>query len=124
MKQLLFVLFTLLAGFAQAENTEKWFNENRTYVHHLFIDQKACDDYQSKGFWINCTQTLNLSKNGSAEVMVTDIINSGTYEISNGKITVRTEGGDSPPEMVFTIDRTGRNLILDGSSSVWELEQR
>jgi hypothetical protein len=69
-------------------------------------------------------QMLEFYPAGTAEVMLTDIINEATYEIQKDRIVVKVQsGGDAPAEMIFLSDLTLRNIILQGTTSVWELEQ-
>lgn len=110
--------------FALAKGPQHWFSENRSYTHYLFITEKACLDAQQGDFFFNCTQSVDLKSDGSATVILTDIINSGTYEITDNVLVITLNGAsDAPPKMTFIIDRTGRNLIREGTTTIWELSQ-
>lgn len=123
MKTFIFLTIVLMTTVLKAELPKTWFPEERSYRHHLFIDQKACDEYQAGGRWFNCFQWLDLNPDGTAMVVLTDIANPASYEIIENTVVVRTENGDAPPEMVFILDNTGRNLVLKDSNSIWELDQ-
>ena len=117
-------LALLVPIFSFAEGTQRWFTENRTYSHHLFITEKACLDAQRGGMFFNCSQTAELNLDGTASVMLTDIMDIGTYEVSDNTVTINLrEASDAPSKMTFIVDRTGRNLIREGTTTVWELDQ-
>lgn len=118
MKAFTFLAVLMMTTALQAAN---WFPEERSYRHHLFIDQKTCEKYQTDHMWMNCFQWLDLNPDGTAMVVLTDIANPATYEIVDNTVVVRTENGDAPPEMIFILDSTGRNLRLSDTNMIWEL---
>src|SRR4051812_13479800 len=82
----------------------KPFAEERSYSHHLFITPKACEDAQ-RGMRFNCQQTIHFQADGSATVMMTDIMNFATYDIVGNTVVVRAKGaGDMPATMTFKMD--------------------
>jgi hypothetical protein len=98
-------------------------NMERTYSHHLFQTQKDCEDAQKGGHWFNCHQVISLHPDGSASVMLTDIMNPASYSIDGDKVVIRRKGdGDMPAEMKLRMDHTGRNLVSTEENLVWELE--
>lgn len=123
MKAYIFFAIFMLTTTLNAEPLATWFQEERSYRHHLFIDQKTCDQYQAGHRWMNCFQWLDLNPDGTAMVVLTDIANPATYEIIDNMLVVHTENGDAPTEMVFIMDSTGRNLRLLDTNMIWELDQ-
>ncbi len=74
--------------------------------------------------FFNCSQTVELNLDGTVSVMLTDIMDIGTYEISDNTVTIKLrEASDAPSKMTFIVDRTGRNLIREGTTTIWELDQ-
>jgi len=112
----------LIAAQASAHTT---FGENRTYIHHLFRTYQDCRDAQHGGMGFNCDQTISFSKDGTALVMVTDIMSPATYTIEGDQVIVKRAGpGDIPESLFFKLDATERNLVsLQGRLEVWELKQ-
>lgn len=123
MKALLILAVLTMTIVLKAETGKNWFSEERSYRHHLFIDQKTCEKHQIGHMWRNCFQWLDLNPDGTAMVVLTDIANAATYEIIENRIIVHVDSGDAPPEMIFTMDHTGRNLILNDAHTIWELNQ-
>lgn len=123
MKAVIFLTVLMMTTILKAETLKTWFPEERSYHHHLFIDQKTCDQYQADHLWLNCFQWLSLNLDGTAMVVLTDIANPATYEIVENTVVVHVENGDAPPEMVFILDSTGRNLRLTDTNTIWELDQ-
>ena len=115
----------ILASASLPALAAKSFPEERTYVHHLFRTQQVCKDAQNGHMWMNCNQTIQLRPDGTASVMLTDIMNIATYEITGKNLVIKsTQPGDMAEKMEFTVDSTERNLVSKGSSpQIWELEQ-
>ena len=115
MRGLIFLLLATPLGALASE-------VGRTYEHHLFPSEKACAEAKKGGGWFNCSQTITFDEGGQVSVMVTDIMNEGTYVRSGQKVTIRMEdGGDAANEMILHFDRTERNLVDPTTFEVWEL---
>lgn len=118
MKNLVLISLIALSSAASAGHLP----EDKSFSHHLFETEKKCEEYKRKmGGWFNCSQSVTLHKDGSARIIVTDIVNPATYNIEGNKVTVTPVGpgeiGQKP--LVFTITRNQRNLV-DQSLQVWE----
>jgi hypothetical protein len=87
------------------------FAEERVYVNEIFATPEECMDAQQEG--ANCTRIVQFCPDGSAAVMVTDIVISGSYEIDGASIAASWRSGDVPSMMLFT--QTSDTEILDDS---------
>ena len=72
---------------------------------------------------VNCAQSIAFSSPNNALVIVTDIVNAGTYNIDRNTITVTLLDSDSENPMIFTANPEATQLIRisDGSNDVWKL---
>lgn len=116
------ILFAVISLplFAQANGR---FSEDRTYVHHLFASKAECAEAKKKAPFLNCDQWVKLRKDGSATLIVTDIVNPGSYEVEDQKVVVTlNEGIETARVLTFTFDPDERTLRLepDGAKWVWE----
>ena len=122
MKLILILIPYLLLGTVHAE--DKFFPDERSYVHHLFPNAKACKEAQNGHMWFNCSQQITFRKDGTASAIFTDIMNPATYRIEGSKIILTALGsGDMPTTLVLIRDSNQRNLVNEGGATVWELEQ-
>ncbi len=90
------------------------FEEPRAYEHVLYTGQD-CDDAMAAG--MNCAQWVSFCPDGSAEIVLTDIINPGTYELDLDGLDASFPGGDAPPAMRFDWD--GDDLVDEATNNVW-----
>lgn len=93
----------------------------RTYVGYRYVNTLAtgqvCEDLLENG--INCTQWLLLDEAGRAEIMVTDIINTGTWLDQADTIeTTWPNPGDVVPSIVFTKVEETPDLV-DMFGTIW-----
>ena len=72
---------------------------------------------------VNFAQSIAFSSPNNALVIVTDIVNAGTYNIDRNTITVTLLDSDSENSMIFTANPESTQLIRisDGSNDVWKL---
>ena len=72
---------------------------------------------------VNFAQSIAFSSPNNALVIVTDIVNAGTYNIDRNTITVTLLDNDSENPMIFTANPESTQLIRisDGSNDVWKL---
>ena len=94
------------------------FAEQRIFVHSLFATEQECEDAQAAG--MNCYQIMDLCPDGSGTMMLTDIINPGTYVLDGDTLTSSWSSGDAPPTMVFE-GASGDELTDDIWGYAWEL---
>lgn len=71
--------------------------EHREFEHDAFGGQPC-----SAEPIFNCTEDLILCKDGSASIILTDIINSGTYTETDSTISTNWEAVDVPMSIFFT----------------------
>jgi hypothetical protein len=70
-------------------------------------------------FGVNCSQEVTLEPNGQATIVVTDILNEGTYVIDGDKLTITSDSpGDAAPTMRFTL-AANRKSMTDEQGQVW-----
>ncbi len=101
------------------------FPEDRRYVHDLFESEQACLDAQaSSGSWFNCSQIAVFCTNGDVILMITDILNGGTYEIDGRSVILSfTSNPEVPRTVSFTLSADGNSMIERESGTHWTLEK-
>jgi hypothetical protein len=85
------------------------FAEDRVYSYDIYATEQECTDAMALG--LNCYQVVEFCADGEAALMLTDIINPGTYSLAPNLVTAEFPGGDAPGTMVFTL--TGDTLATD-----------
>jgi hypothetical protein len=90
------------------------FETSRGFEHVLF-EGTDCDDALANG--VNCAMWLSFCPDGSAEIILTDIVNPGTYTLDTDGIDTSWEAGDAPAQMRF--DWQGDDLVEETSGLVW-----
>ncbi len=96
------------------------FDEERRYVHAFFADQAACTAAQPEGFFVNCCAFAVFKADGSAEMMVTDIMNGGTYVLGDGIIDFTRESPGDVADQVRFVMGAGDTLIDDDAQWSWK----
>ena len=91
---------------------------------YLFALANSTEEYGvllSNG--VNFAQSIAFSSPNNALVIVTDIVNAGTYNIDRNTITVTLLDSDSENPMIFTANPEATQMIRisDGSNDVWKL---
>ena len=96
------------------------FPETRVYAHSLFPTAEACELARQHGV-INCEQWATFCANGRANLVFTDIVNSATYRVDDGIITVRFTGpGDAQAEsMRFRLSADEESMTDVGGTRTW-----
>ena len=85
------------------------FADVRVYAHAWYATQQECDQAIRNG--INCYQVLELCPDGMATLMLTDILNIGSYQRSGNAIeTTWPTPGDTPDSVDFTHDAVNDTL--------------
>ncbi len=94
---------------------------NKKFVFALASSQEECDYLWS--FGVNCSQFINFDAD-TAMVLLTDILYSGTYTLSENTITVTFLDGDSENPMIFKANEgfTELTRISDGGYAIWKLQ--
>lgn len=103
-----------------------WFSEERTY-HNLippFESEQECLDNQDPSFFINCYQSIEFNPDGTAFVILTDIVNVVTYTVDNKFITVIPASGSEFTENIrFYVAENYKSLIQASNSVVWLIKE-
>ena len=94
---------------------------DNTYLFAVANSAEECGVLLSNG--VNFAQSIAFSSPNNALVIVTDIVNAGTYNIDRNTITVTLLDSDSENSMIFTANPESTQLIRisDGSNDVWKL---
>lgn len=106
-KIIMVISFLLLLACSRGESSAK--EEiliNTTYAHIFFNSEKECLDAQPEpGFFYNCHQQLDFYANNKVEIMLSDIIWRGEYQIEKNTVTLTFEPNYEIPqgEMKFKI---------------------
>jgi hypothetical protein len=90
-------------------------NSTRYFEHALFENPEDCPD----DLTFNCYPGIELCDDGSAHLLVTDIMNGGTYVEDSTAIVATFDGGDVPATMIFTPSTDGRTLTDDWQTWEW-----
>jgi hypothetical protein len=94
------------------------------YVHSLAATPADCDTLMASG--INCDQVVEFCANGDAWLLVTDIVNKGTFTYLDGAAQVRFPvAGKEPevPEVLMFSVATDESMLTDGwLRQDWELD--
>jgi hypothetical protein len=99
------------------------FEEDREYDHALFETVEQCQKYQQEhGTWFNCFQTVEFMRDGHARLVLTDIVNSGSYQIAGSEVIFTPSGPSDGPALRFRLTGNRRALIR-GEAEVWELKR-
>lgn len=69
----------------------------------------------------NCVPSVHLCADGTADMLVTDILNSGTYVDNGDTIETMWGAGDVPDTIVFTVSPDGTVLTDDWNQWEWTL---
>lgn len=124
MKILSTLILTLFASaISLAASNSKWFLEDRSYTYELFPTPEAClGAREESGRFFNCSQDVSFFKNGQVTLMMTDIMDVGTYEILGSQVIISFKNpSDAPSRMVFQMDSTRQQLTLEGPNTKWRL---
>jgi hypothetical protein len=129
------VLFTTFSGFlAGCDSAEEspFFDTPRTYAYDLVEAQtgtpvrslEECAAVQpNPDAWGNCWRTATFCPDGSARLMVTDIINVGIYKVNGQTVELSFQPGSEVPEegLRFTLASDRRSATFDPTGDVWQL---
>lgn len=109
-----------LPGCGLIESEVRHFDEERIYEHPLFESPEACEAAQPPGFFINCSQWMEFDPDGRVRVVLTDIINPGTYRIQNRHVILSMESSPELPERLeLLLSADGSTLVEEGTGRVW-----
>ena len=119
-----FIVFIVLISITScnklsAPGQEKQF-EGKSYVQLFFNSEEECMNAQPPDFFINCHQQVDFLKNNEVEIMLSDIIWRGTYEVINKKIIISMEPNFEVPsgEIIFLV-KNNTLLIKSNDKTEW-----
>ncbi|MGY5849457.1 hypothetical protein [Salegentibacter sp. F14] len=94
--------------------------EDKSYIRLFFNSEKECMDAQPPDFYINCHQQVDFLKNNEVEIMLSDIIWRGSYQVINKKIIISMEPNFEVPsgEIIFEI-KNNTLLIKSDDRTKW-----
>ncbi len=107
-----------LAG-CDGDEEARLFDEYRLYRHDLFATPEECEAAQPPDFFVNCSQDAAFFTDGTVELMVTDIINGGTYGIVDG--VVRLEFDASEVGRSWEFEMADDSTLIDEYGNEWRL---
>ena len=123
-EKITYIALILLLSFTScnrlsAPGQEKQF-EDKSYVRLFFNSEKECMDAQPPDFFINCHQQVDFLKNNEVEIMLTDVIWRGAYEVVNEKIIISMESNFEVPsgEIIFEV-KNNTLLIKADDKTEW-----
>jgi hypothetical protein len=95
------------------------FAAHENFKRALFPTDKACAAAMHS-FGVNCFQEVDFEADGHATVIVTDIVNAGTYTIAGSVVTVTLDSldGDAGEKLSFTLAKDQRTMT-DAQKNVW-----
>ncbi|WP_257456100.1 hypothetical protein [Archangium lipolyticum] len=124
--QTLFLAGALLVGcgggeqLPEKEKGETHFEESHYYRRTFFAGDTNCERASAAG--VNCYQTLDLCANGRALLIVTDIMNDGSYSLRDGQVVLTLEGpreAGLPETSTFAREEADAGLVGLGDER-WE----
>ncbi len=96
--------------------------KNKSYVYLFFSTEKECLENQPEDdFFINCHQQVDFYDNNNVEIMLTDIIWRGKYEMEGNTVILTFEPNYEIPEgeILFEILNPAKILKTD-NGTVWK----
>ena len=112
------VISQVLTVLLEEEVMQGRYDEPRAYYVQLIEDEEDCAN-SWPDFGMNCFQSAWFCPNGSVEIVVTDILNSGSYGIVNGEVQVALAfPGDMPSTFAFTVGQD--DTLIDAAGVVWQ----
>lgn len=90
-----FLLLLIVASFAGCRKEHQVGpKEGQKFVNLLFPDQASCTQFQQStgGMVFNCHQSIEFKENNVVDMMVTDILNRGSYKQAGDIIMISFEG--------------------------------
>jgi hypothetical protein len=122
MRRVLLLLTLLLCSCDVLGPDASPFAEPRYYANPVFGSREACEAAQEPGgFWMNCDQIAVFCPDGTAEFVVTDIVNHARYEIRGDQLTMRfPEPGEVSGRVVFKVSADRERLTELRTGTVWE----
>lgn len=118
-----FLAVLLFSGCSHEFNSE---NDNRlrdkSFVHLFFETEEECLAAQPEpDFFINCHQQIDFMKNNEVNLMLSDIIWQGTYQVDKNVVWLHFEDNYEVPEgfLAFEIIK-GNSLRRLDNNTMWK----
>lgn len=95
--------------------------ENETFVYLHFKTEKKCLEAQPSDFFINCHSEISFFEDGVAEIILTDIIWRGAYDVIGKKILLTFNDNEEIPKetLVFQIINDSKIKNLE-DNTIWK----
>ena len=79
--------------------------ENQTFIFLLSQTEKECIDAQpNPDFFINCHKQIDFLENRQVNILLTDILHSGTYSLKDGMLILNFEANSEIPQGEITFE--------------------
>ncbi len=95
--------------------------ENQSFVLLHFQTEQDCIDAQpNPGFFINCHKQIDFIENKQVNIVLTDILYSGTYSLKNGMLILNFKDNSEIPqnEITFEIITSSQIKNVD-DNTIW-----
>lgn len=88
----------------------------------ILAEGELCEEWQEMG--ANCTQWLTLDSDGRATIVVTDIINGGTWTEDDAMVfTAWQPNGDVVPEIEYSKAENAIDLVDENGNTWWRRQE-
>jgi hypothetical protein len=97
--------------------------KNKSFVFLFFSTEKECLENQpEEGFFHNCHQQVDFYKNNNVEIMLTDIIYRGKYEIQGNTVILSFEPGPEIPNGILLFEILNGAKLLELNHEMEEVK--
>lgn len=96
--------------------------KNKSFVYLFFSTEEECRENQpDPDFFLNCHQQVDFYKNNVVEIMLTDIIYRGTYDVIGNVVILTFEPTGEIPEGIILFEIiNGSKLLKTDNKTVWK----
>lgn len=89
---------------------------NETFVYLFYDSEEECMESQPPDFFINCHQQLDFFEDNKAEIMLSDIIWRGEYQVENEKIILTFPPNFEIPEGIIIFEIISDSVLKHASN--------
>ena len=96
--------------------------KNKSFVYLFFSTEEECRENQPEpDFFQNCHQQVDFYKNNVVEIMLTDIMYRGTYDVIGNVVILTFEPSFEIPEGILLFEIiNGSKLLKTDNNTVWK----